>query len=364
MATCRICKGDSRFVSDRLGICLHCIRNRPEEAIEQSLAVHHESRRSFGLPESPPGDGKGVHCRICVNACDIPEGALGYCGLRANKGNRIVGVSKTAAKLSWYHDPLPTNCVANWVCPGGTGCGFPVYSHRQGPEIGYDNLAVFFHACTFNCLFCQNWQFKQRTFEPKTRSVKELVDAVGPQTSCVCFFGGDPAAQTPYTLKVAARIKEVHPDRIIRICWETNGCMNEALLQCMLAAAFDSGGCIKFDLKAWDDHLHRVLTGVTNRRTLKNFGIAANQFSKRPSPPPVVANTLLVPGYIDEDEVEKIATFIASINPDIPYSLLVFHPQFLMSDLPISPRKLVYACYDAAKKQGLTRVRIGNKHLL
>ena len=77
-----------------------------------------------------------------------------------------------------------------------------------------------------------------------------------------------------------------------------------------------------------------------------------------------MANTLLVPGYIDEEEVEKIAIFIASINPDIPYSLLVFHPQFLMSDLPISPRKLVYACYDAAKKQGLTRLRIGNKDLL
>jgi pyruvate formate lyase activating enzyme len=275
-----------------------------------------------------------------------------------------VGVSKTEAKLSWYHDPLPTNCVANWVCPGGTGCGFPTHAHREGPEIGYDNLAVFFHACTFNCLFCQNWQFKQLTFDPVTRSVEELVDAVGPRTGCICFFGGDPSAQTPYTLEAAKRIREIHPGRILRICWETNGSMSEALLHRMLAMALDSGGCIKFDLKAWDDHLHRVLTGITNQRTLKNFKIAGKQFSKRTSPPLVVASTLLVPGYIDAYEVEQIAGFIASINPDIPYSLLVFHPQFIMSDLPISPRKLVFSCYDAAKKQGLKHVRIGNQHLL
>lgn len=80
--------------------------------------------------------------------------------------------------------------------------------------------------------------------------------------------------------------------------------------------------------------------------------------------PLVVASTLLVPGYIDAYEVEQIAGFIASIHPKIPYSLLVFHPQFIMSDLPISPRKLVFSCYDAAKKQGLKHVRIGNQHLL
>jgi len=62
-------------------------------------------------------------------------------------------------KLSWYHDPLPTNCVADWVCSGGTGAGYPKYAHCPGPELGYSNLAVFFHACTFNCLYCQNWHF-------------------------------------------------------------------------------------------------------------------------------------------------------------------------------------------------------------
>lgn len=37
---------------------------------------------------------------------------------------------------SWYNDPLPTNCVVDWICPGGTGCGYPEFVHRPGTEYG------------------------------------------------------------------------------------------------------------------------------------------------------------------------------------------------------------------------------------
>ncbi len=43
----------------------------------------------------------------------------------------------------------------------------------------------------------------------------------------------------------------------------------------------------------------------------------------------------------------------------MPYSLLVFHPGFMMTDLPITSLKQVIACYKAARKH-LMRVRIGN----
>jgi len=55
---------------------------------------------------------------------------------------------------------------------------------------------------------------------------------------------------------------------------ETNGSMNLALLQEMLELSLCSGGCIKFDLKAWNDDLHRALTGASNIRTLENFAHA------------------------------------------------------------------------------------------
>jgi len=123
-------------------------------------------------------------------------------------------------------------------------------------------------------------------------------------------------------------------------------------------------GCIKFDLKAWDDALHRTLCGVSNRRTLKNFEYLSARISRRPDPPFLVAATLLVPGYIDAEQVRKIAEFIARLDPTIPYALLAFHPAFEMMDLPTTPPRLAGECLEGAKGAGARRVRIANVQLL
>jgi len=63
------------------------------------------------------------------------------------------------------------------------------------------------------------------------------------------------------------------------------------------------------------------------------------------------------------EEVEKIAKFISSFNKDIPYSLLVFHPDYMMRDLPITPRKQAFECLEIAQKY-LNNVHLGNQFLL
>jgi len=125
-----------------------------------------------------------------------------------------------------------------------------------------------------------------------------------------------------------------------------------------------TGGCVKFDLKALDETLHLALTGGSNRQTLANFSRAARASRSRPDPPLVAASTLLVPGYVDADEVGHIASFIAGIDPDTPYSLLGFAPGFVMSDLPRTSLRHAEEAEAAARSAGLTRVRLGNRHLL
>lgn len=364
MSQCKICHDASPAISKELGVCLACIRKSPAQALPYAMKAHQRSRIAFGLPVTPPRDPKGLRCKICVNACRIPDGGTGYCGLRKNHEGKILDISTARGKLSWYHDPLPTNCVGDWVCPGGTGAGHPQYAFCNGPEIGYKNLAVFFHACSFNCLFCQNWTFRQETRSVMTRPVEELVSDVDEKTACICFFGGDPAPQLPFSIKAARLARARRRGGILRACWETGGAMNAFLLRDMTTLALESGGCIKFDLKAWDENLHIALTGITNRRTLENFKRAGSQLSRRRVPPPILASTLLVTGYIDKHEVRHIARFIASVDPDIPYSLLGFYPHFYMSDLPPTPRSLAEKCRAIAQAQGLKRVKIGNAHLL
>jgi len=149
-------------------------------------------------------------------------------------------------------------------------------------------------------------------------------------------------------------------DRVLRICFEWNGAGNRLLVERAAELALRSGGNIKFDLKCSTDAVSRALSGVSNRRSFENFEMLFTKYGMgRPDMPLLTATTLLVPGYVDDQEVEKIAIFLAGLDNEIPYSLLVFHPDFMMSDLPVTPIRQVKDCYSVARRY-LKRVNIGN----
>jgi pyruvate formate lyase activating enzyme len=364
MGECVICGRRSGQISAALGLCAACILADAPEASTWAAEAHERSRREFGLPPQPPRARGGARCQLCANLCRIGDGEIGYCGVRRNDGGRLVGGDADAAAVSWYHDPLPTNCVADWVCPASTDAGYPRFTDTRGPESGYTNLAVFYEACSFDCLFCQNWHYKQHSVRGPRRIAADLAAAADRRTRCICFFGGDPACQVEHALAAARAARREAGERILRICWETNGSESREALERMAEVSLDSGGCIKFDLKAWDEPLHRALCGASNRRTLANFEHLAALVARRPQPPPLIASTLLVPGYVEAGQVGRIAAFLARLDQTIPYALLAFHPCFEMMDLPVTSRRQAEQCLAAARAAGLTRARIGNVHLL
>ncbi|MFQ6036602.1 MAG: radical SAM protein [Sedimentisphaerales bacterium] len=364
MAECKKCGKVSEEIAQIMSLCAGCIRQPCDVDVAEFQEIHARSREEFGLPASPPSASDGLPCGLCQNKCRIPIGGRGYCGVRKNENGRLVGGTADAAVVSWYYDPLPTNCVADWVCAGGSGAGYPQWARRRGPEQGFLNLAVFYEACTFNCLFCQNWHYRERSVSNQTRTASELAESVTPTTSCICFFGGDPTCQLPHALAAAKLARRKNSEQILRICWETNGSMSPQLLDEMINLSIESGGCVKFDLKAMGTNIHRALCGVDNSRTLENFAAAARRISERPQPPLLIASTLLVPGYIEVQEVKAIASFIADLNPNVPYALLGFHGDFLMTDLPRTSWKQAQSCLEAAKSVGLKQVRLGNIHIL
>jgi pyruvate formate lyase activating enzyme len=345
---CDVCGKSPPLIAETLGLCPGCARS--EAGRERARAAHIRSRALFGLPEAPPRTPDGVTCALCGSECVIGEGERGFCGLRTVEDGRLRHLAGTPRRgiLHWYRDPLPTNCVADWVCAGSA-------------QRGKHNLAVFYASCTLDCLFCQNWHYRETDpIRSKGITAKELADCANPQTYCVCYFGGDPASQMPHALAASKHLAE----RGVAICWETAGTSSPRLLDRAVQLSLDTGGCIKFDLKAYTEDLHAALTGWSNARTLANFARAATRIAERPDPPPVIASTLLVPGYVDAEEVGRIARFIAEHNPDIPLALLGFHPNYLMPDLPRTSTGHAEAAQQAALDAGLRNVRIGNRHLL
>ena len=366
---CELCGRHSILISSLLRVCGECIQQHPESVWPFIEMAHAKVRHDFGMMAHAPHTQGGKECPLCIRHCVLGEGEVGFCGLRMVCNGQFVHLAGVPARgiLQWHRDSLPTNRVGMENCVGQN-------------KTGYHNLAVFYGSCSLNCLFCQNWHY--RDLLPKdsdivsarqsgkkqlkslshchVMSADELAATANSRTSRVYYFGGDPASQMPHALASATKFAE----REVTICWETNGVAHPRLMDKAVSLSLYTKGTVKFDLKAYNTTLHQALTGISNRQILENFCRAAQQFDERSEVPLVIASTLLVPGYVDIEEVQNIARFIARLNPNIPYVLSSFAPNFYFHDLPYTSINHAKEAKAAAYDAGLTNVRIGNRHLL
>ncbi|MFX1513945.1 MAG: radical SAM protein [Promethearchaeota archaeon] len=367
---CAICGRTNRFIPRGLGVCPDCVKKDLDKVRILSEKVHKEIRGAYGLPGYPPRDKEGIKCTGCAHQCQIAEGKQGYCGLRENRERRLViHAGRKKGLLHTYLDPHVTNCCGCFFCPAGTGAGYPRFNYKPKAEHGYYNLASFLYGCNMNCLGCQNASHKQlQQGKFVTIDTYEKVVQNNERISCICWFGGDGGGpQASFTVKASQKCFENIKDRILRLCWETNGLWRKDIMKKAGELALESGGNIKFDLKAPPSStspLSEVLSGVPNEMSYDNFSLIAEEFyPARKDLPTLMGCTLLVPGFITAKEVDQIAEFIAQFDSKIPYSLLVFHPCWNLADLPRTPRKQVFAAKEVAEKH-LETVHVGNLHLL
>jgi pyruvate formate lyase activating enzyme len=109
----------------------------------------------------------------------------------------------------------------------------------------------------------------------------------------------------------------------------------------------------KVDLKGFSDAHYRDLGGTLQPvldtiRGLKQRGIW------------VEIVTLVIPGFNDSDEeLTKIAEFLASVDVDIPWHITAYHEDYKMHNAPTRPHHLLRA-YDIGKRAGLRYIYPGN----
>jgi len=366
---CEVCGREAEDISSTLKVCARCVREQFEDARPYIEAAHASVRGRYGLPARVPKDPKGARCGACGNDCRIPEGEKGFCGVVENRGGELVRRFGTPelGLLTWYYDPLPTNCVPAEFCAGSGGAGYPKWCRTPLGDIGMNNLSVFLGSCTYNCLFCQNYGFRELTVSGRpAMSAGKLVEKADSSTGCICYFGGDPSSQMPFVIASAKLIREKSEEeqRIIRICLETNLNISPQSLNEIARISLESGGGIKADIKCWSPEILYALCGVKIDLPYENFKRIGRLHKERPEVPFARASTLLVPGYVEDEEIKRIASFIADIDTTIPYSLLAFHPTYYMEDMPYTKREDAERYMKICRREGLEKVRIGNPWLL
>ncbi|MBE0516407.1 MAG: hypothetical protein IBX41_03295 [Methanophagales archaeon] len=74
--------------------------------------------------------------------------------------------------------------------------------------------------------------------------------------------------------------------------------------------------------------------------------------------------SLYIPGWVETDQIGNIATELASVDAEIPFTILAFFPEYKMRDVPSPTLWQMIEAYRAAKDAGLRRIKLGNLHVV
>ena len=290
------------------------------------------SRREAMLWE-PAGDGRAA-CRLCAHRCIVAPGGRGVCAVRENRDGRLETLVYGEA-VAAHVDPIEKK---------------PLYHFLPGSKA----LSVAAAGCNFRCGFCQNWQISQaprreggaiagEPFPPEA-VVRAALDA---GCRSVSYTYTEPTVFFEYAYDTA---------RLARAAgllnnFVTNGYLTPEALE-TAAPVLDAANV---DLKAFRDETYRKVCGarlgpvLETVRLMRKLGVW------------VEVTTLVVPGLNDgTDELASIAAFIASVDPDIPWHISRYHPDFEYDQAPPTPAATLRAAAAIGRREGLRHVYVGN----
>ncbi len=275
-----------------------------------------------------------VRCRLCRHECTISDGKTGICGVRQNLDGDLYthAYGKAAAAGA---DPIEKK---------------PLYHFLPGSSA----YSVATMGCNFKCGFCQNWRISQAGEQEgldmpgAPLTPEEIVkNARINQCASIAYTYTEPTIFFEYAYD-AARMANAEGLKNIFV---TNGYMSAEALK-TVAPFLDA---CNVDLKAFDEDFYenickaRLQPVLDNIRLMRELNIW------------IEITTLLVPGKNDDKEgLRKTARFIAETDPDIPWHISRFHPDYKYADAAATPASALKKAYAAGKNAGLRYVYLGN----
>jgi len=285
-------------------------------------------------------DNRVIQCLLCPHNCIIDKGEAGRCGVRSNINGTLYADSYGKVS-SIALDPIEKK---------------PLKMYQSGKKI----LSIGSFGCNLNCPFCQNYGISLdyrdriengRKMTPvelvtlvKEIGMKEDVHNVHSENIGVAYTYNEPLVGFEFVLECAKQIYTKGMKNVLI----TNGFINSEPLK-MLLPYIDA---MNIDLKSFSEEFYRSIGGDLGA-VKKTIELAANKAH-------VEITTLIIPNENDsENEINELAAWIASLNPDIPLHLSRFFPTYEYHDRIATPIDTVYRLGEVAK-QHLNHVFLGN----
>ncbi len=281
---------------------------------------------------SQPMAGGKVRCVACGHRCVIPVGFAGVCKVRFNRDGTLYGPRGYVAGLQ--DDPIEKKPFFH-ALPGTRALSFGMLG------------------CDFHCGYCQNWITSQALRDetalapPHPISAEAVVvraKAAGALTLTSTY--NEPLITSEWAVEIFRLAKNAG----LYTAYVSNGNNTEEVVE-FIRPWLDF---YKIDLKGFDDRSYRKLGG-----TLQHVLDGIERVYRAGLWLELV--TLIVPGFNDSDEeLTRMAGFIADLSPDIPWHVTAFHPDYRMQDKGNTPAATLLRAWHIGKAAGLHYVYPGN----
>ncbi len=187
---------------------------------------------------------------------------------------------------------------------------------------------------------------------PRVIQKKDIIlspQGLGPARNIVAFTGGDLTCCPDFYVQSTRLIKA---ETELWVLIETNGYgLTPENLDLFKEAGVDA---FWLDIKAFDGTDHKWLTGCFNRNILK----LPEEIMKRGFVLEVLS--LYIPNLVETPQLKKVAQLIFDVDPEIPFTLLAFFPEYQMKRYKSPKASEMAEAYLAMKSVGLRNVRLGN----
>lgn len=274
-------------------------------------------------------------CCVCPNKCELGVGVTGACRARRNIDGKIAPINYGRV-TSLAVDPVEKKPLARW-------------------KSGHTVLSLGSYGCNLHCPWCQNHSISQvgegdvpwRQFAAdEIAGLAERLHAEDPRMVGVAYTYNEPLVAWEFVRDCALLVQRAGLANVL----VSAGCVSPKVIR-EVAPLLDAAN---IDLKSFSAETYRSIGGdlATVKDTIRILAAEPNCHLE--------VTTLVVPEVNDSDEeIDALAAWLASVDPNITLHVSRFFPNWRMRDRGPTSVSRVYRLADVARNH-LSYVFTGN----
>lgn len=273
-----------------------------------------------------------VQCRLCAHNCTLKDSQSGVCRVRKNIKGELFSLNYDRI-AAVHNDPIEKK---------------PLYHFLPGSS----SYSIATMGCNFKCRFCQNHSLsmvedEHAIYGEKTAPEKIVAAALKYGSKSISYTYSEPTVFFELMIETARLAKEKNLKNVM----VTNGFMSREALE-MMAPYLDAANV---DLKAFSENFYKKYSGARLAPVLDTIKGMKEKGTW------IELTTLLIPDLnTDQEEIEKLISFIAELDPQIPWHVSRFFPNYRLLDKPITDTKMIFSALETARQMGLKYLYGGN----